>query len=75
MIWQLHTKWESINSVEALKEHCEYICSKLPVPDNIGESIPFLNMLRLFELGIGGAEETFSKRYNLDLENVKKYYL
>ncbi len=67
-----HTKLESINSVETLKEHCEYICSKLPVPYNIEESIPFLDMLRLFTVSIGGAEEIYSECYNLDLDKVKE---
>lgn len=66
------TMQKSINSVETLKEHCEYICSKLPVPDNIEESIPFLNMLRLFTLSLGSAEEIYSKCYNLNLYNVRE---
>lgn len=65
-------KQESINSVETLKEYCEYICSKLPVPDNIEESIPFLNMLRLFTLSLGDAEEIYSQCYNLNLDDVRE---
>lgn len=65
-------KLQYINSVEALKNHCEYICSKLPVPDNIEDSIPYLIMLRLFTLSLGGAAETYSENYNLDLNKVKE---
>lgn len=67
-----HIKFSKINSIEKLEENCEYICSKLPVPGSIKESIDFLNMLRLFTLGLGSADVIFSKRYNLDLNKVRE---
>lgn len=65
-------KMSNINSIEALKDHCEYICSKLPVPDNIGNCVPFLNMLGLFTISLGNASQVYSKRYGLELEKVKE---
>lgn len=65
-------KMSNINSIEALKDHCEYICSKLPVPDNIGNCVPFLNMLGLFTISLGNASQVYSKCYGLELEKVKE---
>lgn len=65
-------KMNNINSIEALKEHCEYICSKLPVPDNIVNCFPFLNMLGLFTISLGDASQVYSKRYGLELDKVKE---
>lgn len=66
------TKFKNINSIEALKNHCEYICSKLPVHKNIEDSIPFLNMLRLFTLNLGDVDEIYSNCYNLELNKIKE---
>ena len=62
----------SINSIESLKEHCEYICSKMPVTNEIKSSIPFLNMLRLLTISLGSAAEVYAKGYNLDVGKVKE---
>lgn len=67
-----HAIKKEINSVEALKEHCEYICTKLPVPCEITNSIPLLNMLRLLEISVGFASDVYSENYNLDLNEVKE---
>lgn len=61
-----------INSIESLKEHCEYICTKMPVTNGIEGSIPFLHMLRLLTLSLGSASEVYSKQYNLDINKVKE---
>ena len=51
------TKMNGINSIESLKEHCEYICAKMPVTNGIESSIPFLHMLRLLTISLGSAAE------------------
>ncbi len=61
-----------INSIESLKEHCEYICAKMPVTNGIESSIPFLHMLRLLTISLGSAAEVYSKQYNLDIDKVKE---
>lgn len=66
------TRMSSINSIESLKEHCEYICSKMPVINEIKSSIPFLNMLRLLTISLGSAAEVYAKGYNLDVGKVKE---
>jgi hypothetical protein len=66
------TMIKDINSIESLKEHCEYICSKMPVTNEIESSVPFLNMLRLLTISLGSAAEVYSKRYNLDIGKVKE---
>lgn len=65
-------KDESIKSIENLKEHCEYICSKLPITASIKNSIPFLNMLRLLIISLGSVEERYSKIYGFDIDKVKE---
>ena len=62
----------SINSIESLKEHCEYICTKMPVTNEIKSSVPFLHMLRLLTISLGSAAEVYSKQYNLDIDKVKE---
>ena len=63
---------DGINSIESLKEHCEYICAKMPVTNGIESSIPFLYMLRLLTISLGSAADVYSKRYNLDIDKVKE---
>lgn len=65
-------KMNNINSLETLKDHCEYICSKLPVPDNIVNCVPFLNMLGLLTISLGNAAQVYSECYGLELNNVKE---
>ena len=67
-----HTIMKSVNSIETLRDHCKYICAKMPVSNEIENSIPFLNMLRLLTLSLGNAAEIYSQNYHLDVESVKK---
>lgn len=62
----------SINSIETLKAHCEYICSKMPIPEKMENSIPFLNMLRLLTISLGKADKVYSETYDLDINKVKE---
>lgn len=66
-----HVKNQNITSIEALKNHCEYICSSFPIPNNVKECIPFLNMLRLFIISLGNASKVYSKTYGLELDKVE----
>lgn len=65
-------RMNSINSIDLLKEHCEYICSKMPITNGIESSVPFLYMLRLLTISLGNADEVYAKRYNLDIGKVKE---
>lgn len=67
-----HVRINTINTIESLKEHCEYICSKMPVTNEVASSVPFLNMLRLLTISLGSADDIYSKRYNLDIDKVKE---
>lgn len=67
-----HTKIYSIDSIEKLEEHCNKICSQLPVPNDIIKRIPFLNMLRLLTISLGNAAEVYSRKYNFDIDKVKE---
>lgn len=64
--------FEGIDTIEDLKKHCEYICSRFPTPDNIIVSFPHLNMLNLFSLDLGSAEDVYSRRYGFDKDEIKK---
>lgn len=66
------TQMNDINSIETLKAHCEYICSKMPIPEKMESSIPFLNMLRLLTISLGRADKVYSDIYNLDVNKVKE---
>lgn len=65
-------KFNHIDTIEKLKEHCLYICSKLPVPNDVIKSIPFLNVNRLLILLLGGPEDFYSNHYSFRKEEIKE---
>ena len=67
-----HVIFPGIKTIDDLEKHCLNICSSLPIPENIEQSISFLNMMRLFTIGIGTPAENYSKKYHLKESDVKK---
>lgn len=67
-----HVKFSEINSIEGLKQHFEYICSKCPVPDNIHFSYHFLQVMRLLILKLGKAVDYCTQNYGFEEDAVQK---
>lgn len=67
-----HLTFKNIKSLEDLKKHCEYICSCFQIPKNISNSFAFLDVLKLFSLKIGDAEDFYSRRYGFNRDEITK---
>lgn len=64
--------FHDIKTINDLEKHFLKISSGLPVPDSIAKSVTFLNMMRLFSIGIGKPVQFYSKRYGLNVTEVEK---
>ena len=64
--------FHDIKTINDLEKHCIEICSGLPVPESIVQSVPFLNMMRLLTISLGLPVQVYSKRYGLNASEVEK---
>lgn len=64
--------FHDIKTINDLEKKCIKICSNLPVPESIVQSVPFLYMMRLLTINLGLPAQVFSKRYGLNVSEVEK---
>ncbi len=64
--------FHDIKTINDLEKKCIKICSSLPVPESIVQSVPFLNMMRLLTINLGLPAQVFSKHYDLNESEIEK---